>query len=100
MSGTMLANPPLFVAFLLVIVLLLTEMVAMIEDKENTSVAKAILANRRRKRALRSGNGGLPDNGTPRKRANKDYDRDRARLCIHEDFLSPSCDYAKLLLSH
>ena len=104
MSSIMLANPPLFVAFLLVIVLLLTEIVEMIEDEEKqcvaTAVAKAILASRRRKIALRSGDGGLPDNGTTRKQANKDYDRDRARLCIHDDFLSPSCDYAKLLLSH
>ena len=51
MSSIMLANPPLFVAFLLVIVLLLTEIVEMIEDEEKqcvaTAVAKAILASRR-----------------------------------------------------
>ncbi len=68
MAGIMLVNPPLFVAFLLVIVLLLTEMVEMMDNEgKQYAVAKAIFASRRRKRDLHNGNGGLPDNIIPRK---------------------------------
>ena len=95
MVGTMLANPTLFAAFLVVIVLLFNEMAEMIEvDYQHTvttAVAKAILDNRRKKRALhRNGKRTLHDSDEPRKRVRKQYDRDRARLCIHSDYLSPS----------
>ena len=94
MVGTMLANPTLFAAFstlfaafLVVIVLLFNEMAEMIEvDYQHTvttAVAKAILDNRRKKRALhRNGKRTLHDSDEPRKRVRKQYDRDRARLCM------------------
>ena len=98
MACLTLANPPLFIAILVTIVLLLTEIVELIEEEErvtvSTAIAQSILDNRRRKRALRRhDNHTTPDSNKPRKRIRKEYDRDRALQCIQSDYLSPTATF-------
>ena len=88
MSGLKLANPPLFIAILVAIILFLTKIVEMIEDEEgatiSTAIAKSILDNCEKVCPLSNNitsNHTTPDSNEPKKQIKTEHNRQQALHC-------------------